>query len=154
MHSQWRQVCTQDLTDNMHIGYGNGASSCHQDGSPTVHGSENHHYRQNHPGNYARLNVCTPSKIVAWMSFRFVYVEPRLHLHFWEIISRFMIFPWSSTKDRSISIVCDYSYMYVCVRVLFIRQVPQTREVKVNWVRPGVVIHELEQVPFISASWS
>jgi len=36
--------------------------------------------------------------------------------------------------------------MYMYVRVLCIRQVPQTREVKVNWVRPGVVVHESEQV--------
>ncbi len=41
------------------------------------------------------------------------------------------------------------------VRVAFLRghhcdaQVPSTREVKVNWVRPGTVVHESEQVLFI-----
>ena len=48
---------------------------------------------------------------------------------------------------------CD---VYVLgVRVVFSRghhcdaQVPSTREVKVNWVRPGTVVHESEQVLFI-----
>ena len=47
-------------------------------------------------------------------------------------------------------VLCDV-YVFP-VRVVFLRghpcdaQVPSTREVKVNWVRPGVVVHESEQV--------
>jgi hypothetical protein len=50
---------------------------------------------------------------------------------------------------------CMVRCVYLFVRVVFLRghhfdaQVPSTREVKVNWVRPGTVVHELEQVLFI-----
>ena len=50
---------------------------------------------------------------------------------------------------------CMVRSVHLFVRVVFLRghrcdaQVPSTREVKVNWVRPGTVVHESEQVLFI-----
>jgi hypothetical protein len=48
---------------------------------------------------------------------------------------------------------CDvYIFPFVlcsCAGITCDAQVPSTREVKVNWVRPGTVVHESEQVLFI-----